>query len=61
MKAMTKQQMADCAGVSVRTLSNWCKPHRQTLERMGVRPTMRVLPPHVVKWMTDTFCIDVEG
>ena len=61
MKAMTKQQIADCAGVSVKTLNNWCKPHRPTLERMGVHPTMRVLPPHVVKWMAETFCIDVEG
>jgi hypothetical protein len=60
MKAMTKQQLADRAGVTVRTLNNWCKPHRQTLIRMGVRPNMRVLPPHVVKWMVETFCIEVE-
>ena len=28
MKAMTKQQLAQCAGVTVRTLFNWCRPYR---------------------------------
>ena len=59
MKAMTKQQIADCAGVSVRTLLNWCKPYRQELARMGMTPGMRVLPPHIVKWIAERFCIDV--
>lgn len=31
MKAMTKQQLADCARVSVRTLMNWCRPYRKEL------------------------------
>jgi hypothetical protein len=57
MKAMTKQQIADCAGVSVRTLLNWCKPYRQELARMGMTPGMRVLPPNIVKWMAERFCI----
>lgn len=60
MKAMTKQQVAACAGVSVRTLLNWCKPYRRELARMGMTPGMRVLPPHIVKWMAAQFCIDLE-
>ena len=28
MKAMSKQQLADCAGVSVKTLMDWCKRYR---------------------------------
>ena len=60
MKAMTKQQLADRAGVSVRTLLNWCKPYRKELSRMGLTPGMRVLPPHIVKWMAEQFCIDLE-
>jgi hypothetical protein len=59
MKAMTKQQLADCAGVSVRTLMNWCEPFRSELERMGMKPSSRVLPPHVVKYLSELFCIDV--
>ncbi|MBP3835263.1 MAG: hypothetical protein J6E45_04980 [Prevotella sp.] len=60
MKAMTKQQLADCAGVSVKTLMNWCKPHQETLTQMGMTTGMRVLPPHIVKWITEQFCIDID-
>lgn len=60
MKAMTKQQLAQCAGVTVRTLFNWCRPYRKELTRMGLKPGMRVLPPHIVKWIADRFCIDLE-
>ena len=60
MKAMTKQQLAQCAGVTVRTLFNWCRPYRKELARMGLKPGMRVLPPHIVKWIADRFCIDLE-
>ena len=60
MKAMTKQQLAQCAGVTLRTLFNWCRPYRKELARMGLKPGMRVLPPHIVKWIADRFCIDLE-
>ena len=59
MKAMTKQQLAAYAGVSVRTLRNWCKPYEQELTRMGMTPGMRVLPPNIVKWISEQFCIDI--
>ena len=59
MRAMTKQQLAAFAGVSTRTLRNWLKPHEQELARMGLTPGMRVLPPNIVKWIADQFCIDV--
>lgn len=59
MKAMTKQQIAQAAGVTVKTLMNWCQPYSQELTAMGLRPGMRVLPPHIVKWIADHFCIDL--
>lgn len=59
MKAMSKQQLADCAGVSVTTLMNWCRPFRDELMRMGMQPNAKVLPPHIVKYITEKFCIDV--
>ena len=43
MKAMTRQELADCAGVSVRTLANWCRPYQDELWMMGLRPRMKVL------------------
>jgi hypothetical protein len=60
MKAMTRQELADRAGVGVRTLSNWCKPYSEELERMGMRRNMVLLPPNIVRWMSDKFCIDVD-
>ena len=59
MKAMTKQQLADRAGVTVKTLMRWCAPHQERLRELGMTPTTRVLPPSVVKFITETFCIDI--
>ena len=60
MKAMSKQQLADQAGVSVTTLMNWCKAYQVELKAIGMKPNMRVLPPHIVKFIAEKFCIDVE-
>ena len=57
---MSKQQLADAAGVSVGTLMNWCRPFRKELEAMGLRPGMRVLPPKIVRFIAETLCIDLE-
>ena len=61
MKAMTRQQLAACAGVSVKTLSKWCKPFLHELYELGLRPGMIVLPPNIVMWICDKFCIDVDN
>ena len=61
MKAMTRQQLADCAGVSVKTLSKWCKPFLHELYELGLRPGMIVLPPKIVMWICDKFCIDIDN
>ncbi|MBO6033547.1 MAG: hypothetical protein J6Q22_19200 [Prevotella sp.] len=59
MKAMSKSELALAAGISVDTLVRWLEPHRQQLETLGMRPNMRVLPPKVVAYIVETFCIDV--
>ena len=41
MKAMSKQQLADAAGVSVTTLMNWCKAYRHELD-VQARPRTRL-------------------
>ena len=59
MKAMTKQQLADRAGVTTKTLMSWCEPFMGELASMGMQPHMKVLPPHIVKFLSEKFCIDV--
>mgnify|MGYP002623576183 CR=1 FL=1 len=60
MKAKSKSELAEAAGVSVDTLREWMKPYQKELEAMGLRPGMRVLPPRIVKFVAERFCIDVE-
>lgn len=57
MKSMLKSELAREAGVSRRTLNNWCKPYMKELTAMGYRPTMKLLPPKIVLFMKDQFCI----
>ena len=60
MKAMSKQQLADAAGVSVKVLMSWCKQYHTELEAMGVKPMARVLPPNAVRFISEKYCIDVD-
>ena len=60
MKAMTKSQLAERAGVTVQTLMNWCRPFRRELEIMGMQPKAKVLPPHIVTFIAEKFAIDIE-
>ena len=59
MKAMTKSELADAAGVSSRTFTRWLKAHRQQLAAMGVGEKTQLLPPKAVIYICDTFCTDV--
>lgn len=60
MKAMTKQQLADKAGVSLNTLNRWCKPLDDDLQQLGLQKGARMLPPSVVRYIAERFCIDVD-
>ena len=59
MKSITKQKLADKAGVSLNTLNRWCKPYKKELEAMGLQPKARLLPPVVVKFIAEKLCIDL--
>lgn len=59
MKAMSKSELAVRAGVSVNTLNRWMRPHSGELAAMGLRANQRVLPPHIVKYLVEKFCIDL--
>ena len=59
MKSMLKSELARAAGVSVKTLNRWCRPHRKALRDMGWNDSMKLLTPRIVQYMVDTFCIEV--
>lgn len=59
MKAISKQKLADKAGVSLNTLNKWLNPLLPQLEAMGMPSNARMLPPNVVKFIAERFCIDV--
>jgi hypothetical protein len=44
----------------VKVLMNWCKPYRKEFEVMGLKPKDRVLPPKIVKFIAEKFCIDID-
>ena len=56
---MSKQQLANKAGVSLNTLNKWCKPLQKELLQLGMIPGARMLPPVVVKYIAEKFCIDL--
>ena len=57
---MTKQELADKAGISLQTLRRWCKPLNSQLTEMGVQRKTKLLPPKAVKLICEYFCIDVD-
>ena len=60
MKAKSKKELADMAGITVDTLREWCKPYEKELQRMGMVPGMRILTPRIVMFLAEKFCIDIE-
>ena len=58
MQSMTRQQLADYAGVNVKTLRNWLIPHQELLWQMGMPKGKGALPPNVVKWIVEQYDID---
>ena len=40
-------------------ISKRCKPYEKKLGKMGWHRRMKLLPPKIVQFMVETFCIDV--
>ena len=59
MKAMSKSELAQRAGVSVNTLRSWMVPYAEELKKMGLRPNQKVMPPIIVKFLAEKLCIDL--
>ena len=59
MKSMLKSELAERAGVSLSTFGRWLKRHTEELERMGVTPRTKVLPPIAVRSVCERYGIDI--
>ena len=59
MKSMSKAQLADAAGVSVKTLQRWLSRHSDELAMLGVRPRDKGLPPVAVRYVAEQYGIDL--
>lgn len=58
MKACTKFELAEAAGVSPETLRRWLKSDKAFLEAHNITPQTKILPPVVVKYLCEKYCID---
>ena len=61
MKAMGKSELAAAAGVSRETFRRWLKEDEAYLRAEGVPPTAKMLPPQVVKYLIDKYCIELPN
>ncbi len=59
MKSYTKAQLADAAGVSPETFRRWLKTDRAFLEVNHIRPTTKLFPPKVVKYLCEKYAIEL--
>ena len=59
MRSMTRQELADRAGVNRRTLFNYFELHKEELWSLGVRPN-HIVPPCAVEWLSVNYGINVD-
>ena len=60
MKAKSKSEIADAAGVSYSTLARWISEKRSILETMGCSKHQKVMPPKIVKYICEEYGINEE-
>ena len=59
MKSMSKAQLAEAAGVNMRTFQGGLSLHKDELVVLGVRPRDKLLPPVAVKYIAEQYGIDL--
>ena len=59
LRFISKSQLAREAGISPRTLSRYLHDRQDVLQRMGVSPKAKKLPPYVVSYLAHEFCFDL--
>lgn len=62
MKSMLKSELAQAAGVSNRTFCRWFRDMIPNIEKdlnVAINTRDRLIPPNVVKWVCEKYCIEV--
>jgi hypothetical protein len=59
MKARSKYELAVAAGVSPETFRRWLRSDKAYLEANGISRSAKILPPKVVKYLCEKYCIDL--
>ena len=59
MKSMSKAQLAEAAGVNMRTFQRWLSRHKDELSVLGVSSRDKLLPPVAVKYIAEQYGIDL--
>ena len=58
-KAMYKYELADAAGVKEKVLASWLKLHEENLKKMGIGKKTKLPHPAAVRYVCETFDIEV--
>ena len=58
-KSVTREEVADKAGVDRRTLYSYLKFHEEELGKLGLRPRAR-LPPIIVEWLAENYGVTMD-
>ena len=59
LRFYSKSELAKLAGVSYSTFYRFLKSCRLVLESMGITLYTKKLPPHIVRYLSEEYCIDV--
>ena len=59
MRSYSKTQLAEAAGVSVATFRRWLKTDEAYLHSQGIQASAKLLPPPVVRYLCEKYCIDL--
>ena len=55
---MSKFELAEAAGVSAATFRRWLRTDKEFLRANGVGAKTKILPPKVVQYLCEKYCID---
>ena len=56
---ISKKTLYTLAGVHRNTFTRYLQSRREVLEKMGINPKARLLPPAAVKYICEDYCIDL--